>query len=286
MRGLNESTEAAGGALVPEQHANEVITAMSEMSVLRNAGARTLNIAGTDEFKLPRLIYGGEAQLTSEEQAYAELTPSTEQLTLRPYKLTKITKASEEVATDSRVDLAREILMPDAIQAFSEAENRYFITGTGASQPQGILNGASLGVTAAATGDIQADELIDLVYSLQSEYRDGAVFLMNDTTAAYVRKLKSGSGDYLWQDSLQFGQPPTLLGYRIFTSSKMPTISTGNKAIIFGNLRYFLITDFAALSVQYLDQLYASTGQVAWRWFKRTDSRVLLPEAIKYLELA
>ena len=46
---------------------------------------------------------------------------------------------------------------------------------------------------------------------------------MNDATAAYIRKLIDGAGNYIWQPGLQAGQPDRLLG-RPYTLNSMATI--------------------------------------------------------------
>ena len=53
---------------------------------------------------------------------------------------------------------------------------------------------------------------------------------MNDSTVKAIRKLKNGNGDYLWQPSLTAGQPDTLLGRPVYTSSYMPAIAAGKAA--------------------------------------------------------
>jgi len=65
-----------------------------------------------------------------------------------------------------------------------------------------------------------ADELIALVHSLDPAYATaGAGFMFNNTTAAELRLLKQGSGNYLWQDSVNNGIAgafgSTLFGYPV-----------------------------------------------------------------------
>ena len=82
-----------------------------------------------------------------------------------------------------------------------------------------------MGVTAASATAITADELISLVYALKSPYRRNAKFLMNDATISLIRKLKDNNGAYLWQPSIQAGEPDRLLGYAIYTSPYVPTVA-------------------------------------------------------------
>lgn len=41
---------------------------------------------------------------------------------------------------------------------------------------------------------------------------------MNDATVSIIRKLKDKNDAYLWQPSLQAGEPDRLLGYELYTS--------------------------------------------------------------------
>ena len=69
-----------------------------------------------------------------------------------------------------------------------------------------------MGKTTAAADAITSDEIIDLYHALGYLYRQNAVWFMNDATAAYIRKLIDGAGNYIWQPGIQAGQPDRLLG--------------------------------------------------------------------------
>ncbi len=126
---------------------------------------------------------------------------------------------------------------------------------------------------------------MDLFYSLRAPYRRNAVFLMNDSTIKAIRKLKNLSGDYLWQPSVQTGEPDRLLGRPIYTSTFMPEIESGAKVIAFGDMSYYWIADRTARTFKRLDELYAPTGQVGFLGAERVDGKLILPEAIKILAM-
>lgn len=283
---MQVGTASEGGYLVPQTYSNELIKAMTEQSVLRQAGARVISLSGTKGFNVPSLNYSGAAVLTAEEAAFDQKEPTVGEITFSPYKFTKLSKVSDELLDDSRLDVTSEILAPDAAQSFAATENNYFVVGTGSAQPQGVLTGASLGKTAASATAITFDEIYDLIGSLFYGYRANAKFLMNDATLTVVRKLKDSNGQYLWQPSNQAGQPDRLAGYPVYVLNTMPTIATGNKTILFGDLSYFWIADIGQMTMQRLNELYAANGQVGFRWYKRADSRVMLSAALKYLQQA
>ena len=181
-----------------------------------------------------------------------------------------------------------QVLAPDAVNRFIKAENSDFAMGGGSSAPQGVMIGGQVGVTAAATNAITADEIIDTYHSLKNEYRGRAVWLMNDATLKVIRKFRESgtTGAFLWQPGLAQGQPDTILGRPVYTLSTVDTIATAKKVIAFGDMSYYTIADFGGLSFQRLNERYADIGQIGFRWYKRMDANVMLAEAIKYLKLA
>ena len=104
-------------------------------------------------------------------------------------------------------------------------------------------------------------------------------------TVKAIRKLKDGQGQYLWQPSLTAGTPDTLLNRPIYTSSYVPAVASGAKAIAFGDFGYYWIADRQGRSFKRLNELFATTGQVGFMATQRVDGKLILPEAIKVLQM-
>lgn len=283
---LVEGTGANGGYLVPALYSQDIITPLANMSYLRRAGARVININGTNSFNIPALTYSAAAALIAEAGTFSESDPTLAQVTFVPYKFGKLSQASEEVVADSRFDVWGEILQPDYVQAFAEAENTYFTTGTGSSQPQGVVTGATTGVTAASKTAFTADELISTFFALDYKYRPNGTWMMHDTVLAYIRKMKDAEGRYLWEPGLNGETNGTLMGRPIITNNSMDSaFTTGKKLVLFGNFNYYYIGDFAGFTIQRLVELYAATGQIGFRAHKRFDGHVMLSTAFQLLVL-
>ena len=116
-------------------------------------------------------------------------------------------------------------------------------------------------------------------------YRRNAKFLMNDATISLIRKLKDQNGAYLWQPSVQAGQPDRLLGYEIYTSPYVPTVEASALTIAFGDFNNYWIADRSGRTVQRLNELYAGNGQVGFIATERVDGKVILAEGIKLLKM-
>ena len=280
---LSEGTDADGGYLVPEDFERDIVTALEEENVIRSLAKV---ITTQHERKIPVATGHSTAQWTAENAAYTESNPTFGQKQIDAFKLTDLCRVSVELLQDSAFDI-EDYLMKEFARAFGIAEEQAFCVGTGVNQPTGIFtaNGGQVGVTAASSTAITADELISLVYSLKAPYRRNAKFLLNDATISIIRKLKDNNGAYLWQPSVQAGQPDRLLGYEIYTSPYVPTVAAGALAIAFGDFKNYWIGDRAGRTVQRLNELYATNGQIGYVSTERVDGKVILPEGIKLFKM-
>ena len=280
---LSEGVQADGGYLVPEEFERQIVTGLDEANVVRGL-AKVITTSA--ERKIPVAATHSAAQWTAENGAYQESDPTFDQKTIDAFKLTDLVKVSIELLQDSMFDLESYIASEFA-RAFGIAEEEAFRVGNGTNQPTGIFtaNGGQVGVTAAANNAITADELISLVYALKSPYRRNAKFLMNDATIAAIRKLKDGNGVYLWQPSLQAGEPDKLLGYDLYTSPYAPAMAASAYTVAFGDFKNYWIADRSGRTVQRLNELYSTNGQVGFVATERVDGKVILPEGIKLLQM-
>lgn len=283
---LKEGTDPDGGYLVPDEFEKQLIQKLHEANILRSIS----NVIQTNsgEHKIPVVATEGTASWMEEEAAYTESNTQFSQVSLGAHKLGTLIKVSEELLNDSAFDLMG-YLSEEFGRRLGDAEEKAFLTGTGSGQPTGMLNdttGATLGSTAKSSTDINFDDLIDLFYSLRAPYRKNAVFIMNDDTVKAVRKLKDKNDQYIWQPSVQAGQPDHILNCPVLTSQYMPTLAASNKPVLFGDFNYYWIADRQGRTFKRLNELYAVTGQVGFLGSQRVDAKVILPEAIKYLSMA
>jgi HK97 family phage major capsid protein len=210
------------------------------------------------------------------------------QKTIDAYKLTDQIKVSVELLQDAMFDIEGYVTEEFA-RALGVAEEQAFIAGTGTGQPTGIFRGtggADIGVTASGQAAITFDDVVSLVHSLKSPHRKKAVFLTHDATVSAMRKLKDANGQYLWQPSLQAGQPDKLFGYALHTSPYVPTLAAAALSVAFGDLSNYWIADRQGRTLQRLNELYAGNGQVGFLITERVDGKVILAEGIKLLKQA
>jgi HK97 family phage major capsid protein len=285
LNALQVGTDSEGGYLVPDEFERTLVEALQEENIFRSM-AKIIQTASGDR-KIPVVASKGTASWVDEEGAIPESDDAFGQVSIGAYKLATMIKVSEELLNDSVFNLESYIAREFARRIGAKEEESFFI-GDGTGKPTGIFNatgGAELGVTAASATAITVDEIMDLFYSLKSPYRKNAVFVMNDSTVKAIRKLKDGNGQYLWQPSITAGQPDTILNRPVKTSAYVPAIAAGAKTIAFGDFGYYWVADRQGRSFQRLNELYAATGQVGFKATQRVDGKLILPEAIKVLQM-
>jgi HK97 family phage major capsid protein len=280
---LSEGVDADGGYLVPTEFERTLVKGLDEANVIRLL-AKT--ISTNVERKVPIAATGSTATWVAENGTIPVSDVTFGQKTLDAFKLTDQIKVSTELLQDSMFDLDG-YLSEEFARALGVAEEQAFIAGTGTGQPTGIFgtkNGADIGATAAGQTAIAFDDIVNLIYALKSPYRRNAVFLTHDATVSAMRKLKDANGQYLWQPSLQAGQPDRLFGYPLYTSPYVPTLAAGALSIAFGDFSNYWIADRQGRTLQRLNELYAGNGQVGFLITERVDGKVILAEGIKLLQ--
>lgn len=282
---LTVGTDSEGGYLVPDEFERILIEALEEENIMRTL-AKIIKTSSGDR-KIPVVASKGSATWVDEEGPILESGDTFTQVSIGAFKLATMIKVSEELLNDSVFDLSSYIAKEFGRRIGAKEEEAFFI-GDGEGKPTGIFNGsggAELGVTAVKATEITADELLDLFYSLKAPYRKKAVFVMNDATVKAIRKLKDGTGQYLWQPSITAGEPDTLLNRPVKTSAYIPTLEAAAKVIAFGDFGYYWIADRQGRAFQRLNELYAVTGQIGFKATQRVDGKLILAEAVKFLQM-
>lgn len=279
---LQVGVDSEGGYLCPDTFADDLVKGLTARNIVRNLAHVFRTESG--QHKIPVVATRGTASWVEEEGPIPEADDIFGQQYIGAHKVGTLIKVSEELLNDSAFDLEG-YFIEEFARRIGNKEEDAFLTGDGAGKPTGLLNDAEVGVTAASATTITADELIDLFYSLDAPYRTNAVWLVNDSTMRIIRKLKDQNGQYLWQKALHEGEHETLLGKPIYHSPFAPNAEAGAKAVAFGDFSYYWIGDRQGITFRRLNERYADTGQIGFLATKRTDGKLILPEAIKVLQM-
>ena len=281
---LQEGVDTAGGYLVPEEYDKRLIDGLTEENIMRTLGT-TITTSG--EHKINIAGAKPAASWIEEGGALVFEDASFDQIILDAHKLHVAIKVTDELLYDNAFNLESYILTQFS-KALANAEENAFLNGDGVGKPLGIFaenGGGQVAITTNTQSSITADEIINLVHSLKRPYRKNAKFIMNDQTIALIRKLKDNNKAYLWQPSLQAGEPDRLFGYPVYTSAYVPTVAAGKPVIAFGDFSYYNIGDRGVRSFDQLRELFAGNGMVGFLAKERVDGKLVLPEAVQILKM-
>ena len=281
---LSIGQDSEGGYTVPDEFEKKLVQALEDNNLFRGLATVIRTSSGTR--KIPIAQDNGEASWIDEGEEIPESDTTFSQTMLSAYKLGTMIKISNELLNDSAFDLATYIAQRFGVR-MGNAEERAFISGDGVGKPLGLLDDAcaQVGVTAAAVDKVTFDEIFKLYYSLRAPYRKKAQFLCNESMVLQLMTLKDNNGHYIWKPGLDIGKPDTLLNRPLRTSSFMPGLAAGNKAMTFGDYSYYWIADRQNRTFRRLNELYARTDQVGFMTTQRVDGKLILPEAVQCLQM-
>jgi HK97 family phage major capsid protein len=249
FRAQTAGTTTAGGFTVPTELADIIIRTMKAWGPMYDEDICTAIVTSAgNPIKMPTV---DDTAVTAEKKAEAaaltddggkDVTFGQKSLDAFVFD-TEFVRFSMELAQDSIFNV--EQLLGDLLgERLARIANKELTIGDGNGDPNGIVTASTLGKTAASATAITADEIIDLLHSVNSAYRRSpkARFMFSDTTLAAIRKLKDGQGNYLWQmGDVTTGVPGTLLGYRYSINDDMDSIAAAKKVMLFGDFsKYFV----------------------------------------------
>jgi HK97 family phage major capsid protein len=142
--------------------------------------------------------------------------------------------------------------------------------------------GTTLTLGAQDTVGEGSDLLVDLFHSVLPEYRTAAAWTMADPTAALVRKLKTSTGEPVWQAALTAGDPDTILGKGVYVDPNLDSPGISKKTIYFGDWSALKVRIAGGLRFERSNDYAFDADQVAFRAIVRSGSVAVDPNAVKY----
>lgn len=280
-------TDSLGGFLVPQEFSNELDVATAFTGEVERL-AKKLNTASGGLLDYPTLNdTATDANLVSEGSAVTVQDMTFANAQLSAYNYSSLVKVSQQLLQDSAFDL-NAFLVEAMGERIARATNAAFTTGTGSSQPQGIVTGSSLGNTAAGATAITADDILDLIYSVDASYRNkpGFGLMAHDNIIAAVRALGLGSAnDFpVFIPSMEAGQPDRIFGVPVYVNNDMQSsIATGTKTMVAADFSKFVVRNAGGIQMLRLNERFADELEVGFVSWKRSDSKVLDSRAVKHL---
>lgn len=282
---LRTDIDSQGGYLLPNELDSEIIKKIIEISNIRSV-ARVRPMS-SKSLGMPTRSTIVSAGMVGEGQQDTE-SNSTYGLEKLYAKKAQVTVASTiEELEDSSFDISN-LIMQDVGEEFAKLEGTQFTVGSGAGNNcEGFMVNANIAeVNSGAASSLTFDSLITLTGELKTGYNP--IFGMNRKTLAIVRKLKDGSGQYLWQaGNLSAGVPNQILGHNYIEIPDMADVGAGLIPIIYGDFRRgYTIGDRKGLTMVRDEVTQKREGKVELTFYKRFAGMVTLAEAFVKLKIA
>jgi len=280
-KALTEGSATAGGVLVPSDWNAGLIELRDQASFPRKMGVQQITTS-YDNIDIPAEATAFTKFVrTAEAGSYDTNDPVFAANNVTPQKWTKLTRLSEELVADEVYDLLG-YLQRGYARAMAATENYYCAIGSGTNQHLGIMEGGDTdALTFDSSGNITADEIWELFYTLGAGYRENAAWLMASGTWSYIMRMRD-SNNWAFQaaDATQIGrgngQPDGVLCNKpVFLQDDCPAYTTGLCPIMVGDPYYYALVDRAGLSIARLDELYKASGQVGFAANFRQSGTVL-----------
>lgn len=291
-RALQTDTGGAGGYTVPEGFWAKVTETMKYFGGVRQVAEVITTTAGNPLPWPTNDDTSNTGEILEEGVPVAEGDVAFGQKSLAAFTASsKMVRVSNLLLQDTGIDL--EAFLGRRIgERIGRIQNTRLTTGSGASNPQGLITGATTGKNTNSATAIIYDELIDLQHSVDVAYRDPnrCQWMMHDLILAYVRKIRDDSGGAgvgrpVWEPSVQVGQPDRLLGFRYTINNDMAsTVATKNKTMAFGDFGAgYVVRTVAGGTMSRLTERYAEYLQTAFFGYERFDGLVQDASAYKLL---
>jgi HK97 family phage major capsid protein len=296
---LTTSSDPDGGYLVPETMEQGITRVQGTASAIRML-SNVITVSEGDTYTMLTNQGGlGTGWVGEQESRTETASPTLKATTVALGEIYANVPASQKMLDDARVNV--EAWLADEIGiAFGEGEAAAFATGDGINKPRGIASytfvanasyswgnvgyiatGASGAFATATTSVSPADALIDTYFALKSGYRNGASWLMADSTMAAARKIKDVDGKFVWSPPTAPGEVATILQKPVYTDDNIAAIAANSYSIAFGDFRraYQVVDKFG---VRLLRDPFTSKPNVLFYATKRVGGAIRNFEALKF----
>lgn len=286
---MSTTTTTEGGYTVPSEIASMVIDKLKAFggmrtvaSVISTATGVAMNWPTSDGTADVGAIVGQNAAVNA-----ADITFGT--IGLNPFYYTSNKIALPlELIQDSAIDVVAYVVDRLATR-IARIQNTHFTTGAGTTLPDGVMVVAGIGKTGTTgqTLTVTYADLVDLKHSVNSAYRSGAKYMMNDLSVAIVSKLVDTTGRPIWvpgdAESIVGGRPDTLCGHPVVVNDSVAVMAANALSIGFGDFSKYVIRDVAGTTVmrRFDDSAFALSNQVGFCAWTRSGGNLLDTAAVK-----
>lgn len=288
-KSLSGATGAGGGFLIDVENYGQLMAVAAPLTIVRQRATiirmrrrqivvKLLDQTGTT-VGVPS-FFGGIQIYWKEEAAQKDISdPKFRQTTLTAHKMIGYTEASDELLEDAETSLADFLAGPLGFPgAIAWMEDYSFLRGTGAGQPQGVVDApATVAVTRTTASTIKYDDLVNMEAAFMGQ---NGVWVATHRAKATLMLMTGPSGNpvFLWGNA-EKGIPDTLLGRPIEFVDKLPQVGARGDIGLF-DFTYYLVGDRQATTFEATNTYKFRNDETAFRAVHRVDGQPWLSKPI------
>jgi HK97 family phage major capsid protein/HK97 family phage prohead protease len=273
IKALGTGSGPSGGYLVPETLLPDLLTAISEQSIVLPRAFVT-DAPGTVRQPVVDLSkgasgvfawYGGiKFAWVNENSAIAETEPVFKQYTLRALTMAGIVRVSNRLLASTTFDAQLRRMLAESATNYLD---HYFIRGSGAGEPLGVLNAQALvSVTRDTANQFKPVDAAKMLERLMPGSLGRAVWLIHPTVLPQLVQFSVGNTP-VWQPNWQQGIAGTLMGIPVILTEKVNQLGTAGDV---------LLADFSMYAVQLVRDIEITASAEAYFEFDQTAYRVVV----------
>jgi len=286
-RAQSTTTDSEGGYTVPLFMGDKIVESLKQYGGMRSVCDIITTSSGAT------IEYPTNNDTTNTGAWLAEGSAAAEQDLVFGQKLveawtasSKYIRVNAQLLQDSAFDIEA-FLVKQLSTRLGRIANTGYTTGSGSSQPHGIVDDAELGKAAAAVAATTFSELLDLKHSVDRDYRMNGSWMFNDNTLVALKKVAIASANQsLWQPGIIGSEPATIDGDPYTVNNDMPDMAAGNHAILYGDFKRYLIRDAQGINIRRSEHIYFLNNQVTFLGEMRTDGILLDTAAVKHMRMS
>ena len=291
-RSMVEGIGSSGGFLVPVEYSRNIHNvALEDEIVLPRAMVQPMAVS---EINIPAMdigdhssnLFGGFiAYWKGEESTLTEADPKTREVSLKANKLTGFLKFSNELFSDMPGNAGDKQLIKICGKGLGFYRDQAFLTGTGAGQPQGLLNSNCKVSVSKESGQTAATIVYENIANMLARLYPGgfnkSIWICHISTipqllqlsitigsaGSHVRVLNESNGKY------------TMLGRPVIFTEKTEALGTEGD-IILTDLTQYVCGVREELRIDLSQHVFFQTDHGAARLISRIDGQSLWGEAL------
>jgi HK97 family phage major capsid protein len=271
--GLNTGTGSQGADVVPIGFVPSVFHALRMIDGLFNAAKWLITPTG-NVMDVPSAIETNVGETLAEASPVGQSNPTFSQT---QFASTPAWSSDQIVMS---IAFLEDCGAPNAAELMAQIFAIRISLGLGGNFVTSLLNDAHVATTAASASTVTPAELVGLTGGVSNAayaYKPTSGFLMNPATLTSLwSQTALLSGLFVYPRKFRDDGVPLLLEQPVFLCPNMPTLSTGAKAIAYGDMSRFLIRSVgdSFTTFRYLET-YMAHYQTAFQAWWRAEGKLI-----------